>query len=137
MPRTKATEQDKAVAAATAPGAGKAPGKPKRRKWKSGTVVRRDIKRLQMGADATKRLIPRAAMRRLIKEVVQNMGGGSVRTTSSAVMALHDGVEPFLVEVFQLANRLAHQLGGREGVNIRDYQVAAGLIAAKNCGEAF
>ena len=65
------------------------------------------------------------------------MGGGSVRTTSSAVTALHDGVEPFLVEVFQLANRLAHQLGGREGVNIRDYQVAAGLIAAKNCGEAF
>lgn len=132
MPRTKATELDKAAAAAGAAGATK---EKKKRRWKPGTVVKRQIRKLQTGKDATKRLIPRAALRRMIKDAVENASSGTpLRTTANSVTALHDGAEDFLVEAFQLANLFAHKLCGKRGIKLRDYQVAAGLIMAKNGG---
>jgi len=69
--------------------------KPKRR-FRPGTVALRDIKKQQK---STNLLIPRASFLHLVKEILQ--GAGDYRMQSSAVAALQEAGEAYLVGLFQ------------------------------------
>lgn len=84
----------------------KTPVKAKRR-WKSGTLAKRQITKLQR---TTHPLIPRAAITRLIREKTQQIcmekGLPDMRLTSDAVSALIQASETSIIELMQVATVL-------------------------------
>lgn len=83
--------------------------KPKRRAAK-GTVALREIRKYQKSSEL---LVPKAPFVRLIKEVLHSMQGEKNSTTyptkfqASAVLALQEASEAFLVGLFEDANLCA------------------------------
>jgi histone H3 len=78
-----------------------------KRRWKSGTVAKREIRNLQK---TTHSLIPKAAITRLIRETTQKIsmekGLPDMRLTSDAVSALIQASETSIIELMQVATVL-------------------------------
>ncbi|KAK8169825.1 histone H3 [Phyllosticta citrichinensis] len=100
-------------AAATTPkrrrSSGAQPGDPTPRKqtrYKPGTVALREIKRYQKTTDLLLRKLPFA---RLVREIAHNMipPGESLRWQSSAIGALQEAAEAYIVGVFEDTNLCA------------------------------
>lgn len=83
--------------------AGKAPVKPSNvvngikrpHRWRPGTVALREIRKYQKSSDL---LIPRAPFRRLVREIMLDIG--EFRVANAAVSALQEAAEAFLLDLF-------------------------------------
>lgn len=72
-------------------------------RYRPGTVALREIRRYQKTGDL---LIPKRPFVQLVKEVLQGMSN-NIRFAESAVAALHEAAEAYLVLAFEDANLLA------------------------------
>ncbi|KAK8199706.1 histone H3 [Phyllosticta capitalensis] len=109
----KAPRRSSGASSATTPkrrrSSGVQPGDPTPRKqtrYKPGTVALREIKRYQKTTDLLLRKLPFA---RLVREVAHNMipPGESLRWQSSAIGALQEAAEAYLVGLFEDTNLCA------------------------------
>lgn len=76
----------------------------RKHRWKSGTVALRDIKKYQK---STKTLVPKAAVGRLMREIITEVSGsGDKRMSKTAIQALHVAVEARMVELYSDAVRV-------------------------------
>ena len=87
------------------------PGKPpqgrvrKKRRFRPGTVVLREISRYQK---STELLIRKLPFQRLVREVVWTMWPEeTIRFQSAALLAIQEASEAFLVQMFSVANEIA------------------------------
>lgn len=74
----------------------------KRYRFKPGTVIRRQIKKLQR---TTNLLVPAAPFARLVREIAQSYATNGVRFEMKALQGLHVAAEDFLIEQFRDAER--------------------------------
>jgi len=78
---------------------GVTPGSVKKaRKFRPGTVALREIRSYQRSTDL---LIPKLPFSRLIKEIAQERSNKGLRFQSSAIMALQEAAESYLVQLFE------------------------------------
>jgi len=84
----------------TAPFAG---GTKKPHRYRPGTVALREIRKYQR---STETLIPRIAFQRLVREVTQDRKA-DLKFQSSALLALQEGAEAYLVSLFNDSNLCA------------------------------
>ncbi|TIA33342.1 hypothetical protein D6C78_07607 [Aureobasidium pullulans] len=82
-------------------------GQPKprsKRRFKSGTVALRQIRKLQK---TTVLLIPKRAFQRLVRELAYNITRSDIRFQSSALEALQESAETSLTKLFEDTNLCA------------------------------
>jgi histone H3 len=75
----------------------------KAHRWRPGTVALRQIRKMQKSVDL---IIPKAPFQRLVREITQEEKE-DMRFQRSALEALHEAAEAFLVEVLQSTNESA------------------------------
>jgi histone H3 len=94
----------KDMAAPATGGAIPAPKKPRR--MRPGTVALREIRKYQKSTDL---MIRKAPFMRLVKEIVQDMcaPGEQLRMQSTAILALQEAAESYLVQLFEDTNLCA------------------------------
>ena len=92
----------------------------KPRKWKWGTRALREIRRYQKGYELLIRKVP---FQRLVREVAQNIKS-DLRFQSTALLALQEASESFLVNMFEQVN-LAAIHGGRVTIKPKDMKLWA------------
>lgn len=98
-----APKKDSAAAAAGEEGAEKKAQK-KPHRFRPGTVALREIRRYQKSTDP---LIPKAPFKRLVKEIMQNVKDDETRIQASAVEALREAAEYYLIGLFEDENLCA------------------------------
>ena len=79
------------------------PKEEKPRKYRPGTVVLREIRRYQKSSEL---LIPRMPFQRLVREIAQ-VHNSYVRFQSSAILALQESAEAYLVGLLEDSNLCA------------------------------
>lgn len=96
--------------------------KRKPHRWKPGTVALREVRRQQK---ATTRALPQLSVERLIREITADIvGNEDVRFTKDALLALQEGSEQYLIEMFQEAQKLAIH-SKRQTVSLEDVKLTA------------
>jgi histone H3 len=70
-------------------------------RWRPGTVALREIRKFQK---TTNLLIRKAPFQRLVREVALKFGKSDLRMQSTAVLALQEAAEYFMVDVFSNTN---------------------------------
>lgn len=75
----------------------------KKRKWRSGTVAKRDIVRLQR---STGPLVNKSAIRKSVLFAAQEAGKQDIRFKKNAVLALQEAASTFLVDYFVAADKV-------------------------------
>lgn len=75
----------------------------KKRKWRSGTVAKRDIVRLQR---TTGPLVNKSAIRKSVLLAAQTAGKQDIRFKKKAVEALQEAASTLLVDYFVAANKV-------------------------------
>lgn len=98
----------------------------KQRRWRSGTVAKREIKRLQKGVDL---LIRRAPFRRLIAEIGNDYKEG-FRMRESAKKALQHAAEAYLIDYFVAGNVVATEATGKPVLTLKPRHTRAANNAA-------
>lgn len=96
--------------------------KRKRYRYRPGTVALREIRKYQR---STKLLIPKLAFQRVVREIAEN-SRPDLKFQASALMALQEAAESYLVQVFTDAN-LAAIHAGRVGIYANDIQFSLRL----------
>ena len=76
------------------------PEKPAGKKRRADPQGRKMLRRIKRAQQSTDHCIPRAAIKRLIREEVQNING-EIRLTSDAIDALREASETYLVDAFR------------------------------------
>ncbi len=99
-----------------------ATGAPRKIRYRPGTVALREIRRYQK---STALLIPRMPFQRLVREVATGIWS-ELRFQSTALEALHEAAEAFLVTLFEDANLCAIH-AKRVTIMPKDIQLAARL----------
>jgi histone H3 len=93
----------------------------KQHRYRPGTVALREIRRYQKSADL---LIKRAPFQRLVREVARELTCGmDLRFQSSAVLALQEAAEAYLVGLFEDTNLCAIH-AGRVTIMSKDMNLA-------------
>ena len=100
---------------------GKASKKPgghvrKKRRYRPGTLALREIRRYQKSTELLIRKLPFA---RLVREVTYAAFKEDYRFQSTALLALQEGAEDFLVRMFEQVNLIAIH-GKRQTVQVKD-----------------
>ena len=95
----------------------------KPRRYRPGTVALREIRRYQRNTD---KLIRKLPFQRLVREIANAQTIAGVRWQTSALEALQEASEAFLVERFQDTNRIALH-AGRESIFVKDMKCASFL----------
>jgi histone H3/H4 len=95
----------------------------KKRRWKSGTVANREIRKLQ---NSTVQLIPKEPFKRLVREIAASLSHGDIRFSMTSMQALQESTETFIIERFQKAD-LARRFAKRKTLEKGDLQYS--LIA--------
>ena len=99
-------------------------GEPKKkRRWKPGTVARREIQRFQRGKLATRMLVPTASLDKVIREVLQGLQSAATQISPRAREALRVSSEEYLTGIFKDAAGLA-SLRKAETIGVDDYRFA-------------
>jgi histone H3 len=70
-------------------------------RWRPGTVALREIKKFQKNTDP---LIRKAPFQRLVRKIALKFGKSYLQTQSTAVLALQEAAEYFMVYVFSDTN---------------------------------
>jgi histone H3 len=78
--------------------------KPKKRRYRPGTVAIREIRKFQK---STELLIQKLPFQRLVKEVAQGVTSTPLRFQSIAILALQEASEAFLTGLFEDTNLCA------------------------------
>ena len=76
----------------------------KRRRFRPGTVALRQIRKYQKSTELLIRKIP---FQRLVREIVYELRNEDFRFQSTALLALQEASEDFLVRMFDQANQIA------------------------------
>jgi histone H3 len=105
------------AASYTKENAKEAPSK-KRRRNKSGTVAKREIRKLQKSTDF---LIPKDPFQRLVREIAQQCGTDHTRFSVGSMTALQEACETFVTERFQRAEN-AMVFAGRRTLDVKDLE---------------
>lgn len=111
--------------------------RPKKRRYRPGTVALREIRNQQKLAHIRK-AIPKAAFDRVMREVLQDrLGqrsaeGHGMRVTRGAVTSMQEGAEDYLIRLFELINQLAIH-GKRVTIMKSDVRLAARILKTTNC----
>lgn len=90
--------------------------KRKPHRWRPGTVAIREIQSQQK---KTTRALPQLSVERVIREIAEEVSSDSVRFTKDALLALQEGAEQHLVEMFKEAQKLAIH-SNRQTVSLAD-----------------
>ena len=104
-------------------------GHKKPHRYRPGTVALREIRKYQCSADL---LIRKAPFQRLVRELAQAVGsevpwfGGDIRFQSSAILALQEASEAYLVSLFEDTNLCAIH-AKRVTIQPKDMQLARRL----------
>ena len=128
MARTKAIVKKSIEKKTTAkPKKDGTPRKPRR--WKPGTVAKREIKKYQRGGKhAVRLLIPRESFNRVISELLQaesqNMNANVTQISPQAKHAIRVAGEEYLQQLFKDSAEVA-LVRQAETVSIRDFKFAA------------
>lgn len=101
-------------------------GVKKPQRYRPGTVALREIRKYQ---NTVKLLIPKAAFCRLVKEIGQDYRT-DMRWQSSAMLALQEAAEIFLVQNFENANLIAIH-AKRVTITPKDLQLSRKLVILK------
>lgn len=96
----------------------------KKRRWKSGTVALREIKKLQKNE---KHVIPRETIRRCITEIVHTLKTDCL-VASDAVEALRTAAEAALSQTFGLAGALCSEISKTRTVDLAEFRAAANIL---------
>ena len=99
----------------------------KPRKWRPGTVALREIRRLQKTTDL---LLRKAPFQRLVREVAQG-AKAELRFQASAIMALQEACESYLVGLFEDTNLCAIH-AQRVTIMPKDMQLARRIRGERN-----
>jgi len=97
--RTPIAQKSRKSMTAATPGSQK-----KKQKWRPGTVALREIRQYQR---STNLLIPKLPFSRLIKEIAHERSSNGLRFQSSALMALQEAAEAYIVQLFEDTNLCA------------------------------
>ena len=135
MARTKQTARKstggkaprKQLASKAARKSTKADGAKKSRRYRPGTVALREIRKYQKTTDL---LIKKAPFQRLVREVSQDFKA-DLRFQSSAVMALQEASEAYLVGLFEDTNLCAIH-ARRVTIMPKDMQLARRIRGERN-----
>ena len=98
---------------------GECPGK-KPHRFRPGTVAMREIRKYQKSTDL---LIRKAPFGRLVREIASEVKGGEHRFQESALLALQEAAESYLVGIFEDSN-LAAIHARRVTIMPKDMQLA-------------
>ena len=80
----------------------------KKRRYRSGTVALREIVRYQKSTELLIRKVPfQRLVREVSQEVCRDLGMDPVRYQSTAILALQEAAEDFLVRMFSQVNDIA------------------------------
>ena len=112
-----------AVAAKSGAGGKKAQYGRKPHKFRPGTVALREIRKYQK---STKLLIPHLPFYRLCGEILRDTSGQFLRMQKTAVDALHEAAESYMVDLFDDTNLCALHCK-RVTIGPRDIQLAVRL----------
>lgn len=93
------------------------PEKKKKRRWKIGTVAKREIRKL---SNSTKLQLPRATFIKVVKEI-SNEYKSALRWNGPAINALQDAAETYLTGMFQRAEK-AREFRGSKTLTTKDLQ---------------
>ncbi len=88
--------------------------------WRPGTVAAREIHKFQKTTDL---LIRKAPFQRLVREIALKFGKSDLLMQSTAVLALQEAVEYFMVDVFSDTNLCASH-GKRVTTMVKDLVLA-------------
>jgi histone H3 len=89
--------------------------------WRPGTVAAREIHKFQKSTDL---LIRRAPFQHVVQEIVQQESGKSdLQMQSTALLALQEAAEYFMVDVFYNTNLFTSH-GKRETIMVKDLVLA-------------
>ena len=91
----------------------------KKRRFRPGTVALRQIRKYQK---STELLIRKLPFQRLLREVVYEMKKKDYRFQSTAILAMQEAAEAFLVHMFEQCNLIAIH-GKRVTVQPKDIQI--------------
>ena len=91
----------------------------KKRRFRPGTVALRQIRKYQK---STELLIRKLPFQRLLREVVYEMKKKDYRFQSTAILAMQEAAEAFLVRMFEQCNHIAIH-GKRVTVQQKDVQL--------------
>lgn len=94
--------------------------KKKPHRYRPGTVALREIRKYQK---STELLIRKLPFQRLVREIAQYLSTSTLRFQSSAVLALQDAAESYLVQLFEDTN-LAAIHAKRVTIMPKDLQLA-------------
>tara|TARA_B110000902_G_scaffold52546_1_gene60773 strand:+ start:18902 stop:19249 length:348 start_codon:yes stop_codon:yes gene_type:complete len=92
----------------------------KPRRWKPGTVVLRDIRRLQK---TTKPLIPHTVINNILRDQLK----GEYRASANVVNVLREAAEAFMVERLRYSNAVAVSRGSQT-LQQKDMQVVKAIV---------
>ena len=92
-------------------------------RWRPGTVALHEIKKYQKSSDL---LIRKLSFQRLVREVAQKMRP-DLRFQSTAILALQESAESFLVQMFEDVNVCVIH-GGRVTIQVKDMYLWNRLI---------
>ena len=91
----------------------------RKRRFRPGTVALREIRKYQKSTELLIRKIP---FQRLVREIVQKMKGKDYKFQSTALLALQEASEQFLVNMFDQCNHIAIH-GKRTTLMVKDIQL--------------
>lgn len=86
------------------PGTGGPRAVKKPHRYRPGTVALREIRTYQKSTDLLIRKLP---FQRLVRETVQNLRGDSMRIQSTALLALQEATEAYIIGLFEDTNLCA------------------------------
>ena len=73
----------------------------RRKRYRPGTLALREIRRLQQSTDL---LVPKAPFQRIVREIVTDIKGESLKWQTKALDALHLATEAYLIGLFEDSN---------------------------------
>ena len=91
----------------------------RKRRFRPGTVALREIRKYQKSTELLIRKIP---FQRLVREIVHKMKGKDYKFQSTALLALQEASEQFLVNMFDQCNDIAIH-GKRTTLMVKDIQL--------------
>ena len=91
----------------------------KKRRFRPGTIALRQIRKYQK---STELLIRKLPFQRLLREVVYEMKKKDYRFQSTAILAMQEAAEAFLIRMFEQCNHIAIH-GKRVTVQQKDVQL--------------
>ncbi len=89
-------------------------------RWRPGTVAAREVHKFQK---TTNLLIRKAPFQCLVRELALKFGRSDLRMQSTAVLALQEAAEYFMIDVFSNTN-LCAQHGKRVTIKVKDLILA-------------